>query len=479
MRGGMVAILTGVATLTGFSANAGDVSLYVSLQDDYLNGRIAQMAVVSNLPTMRRPYVVSEVQHYLPRLSARYPGLAKQIADGLRRYSETGLARAEVTAALERGDATGQRLANARGEFLDSQFRASANAQYVGPGWLALSVGGLTRDNPDDTLPVESYLALGNDSIQLDVGYREHWLSPFQQSAMLLSTNARPSVSIGLSNPLPFDNWWNLHYEVFVSRLEETENIRYGDQLESGRPALLGTHLSFEPVDGWTIGLTRTMQFGGGSRKVDAGSIWDAFIDPVSNDNPTDCPEDDPNNCELGNQQAAISNRMNFSGNTPFAIYFEYAAEDTAALSNTKLGNLAVSGGFYFPFLFDGNWSFNYEFSQWQNYWYFHHIYQNGYTNDGVVMGHWGANEREFGSSAGATAQSVSIGWQTDAESRLEIAYRQIENASYAGFDYHVGKELGLRYSVMIAGFRLNLNLLAGRSVYDETFRRAEIAVQW
>ncbi|MBY6186830.1 capsule assembly Wzi family protein [Marinobacter hydrocarbonoclasticus] len=469
-------------------------SPYVSLQDSYLNGQIDRLVVVANLPTMRKPYNVKQVRQHLESVKEQWPALYGEIDRGLAGYEQTlGVTYAEIGVAAADNPDNGKVMPNARGERLDSKYRVAFSAQYRYDDWLVASVGGLALDSAagqtqadtdSDIIPLGSYLSLGWDSFQMDIGYREHWLSPFSESAMLVSTNARPSFSVGFSNPVAFESLWNLHYEVYVSRLEYTDNIVYGDELEYGRPALLGFQLSIEPIEGWTLAGSRTMQFGGGSREVDLKSIWDAFWDPVGNDNGGMIDCDGPKNtCEFGNQIASISSRMNFGGPVPFAILMEYAGEDTAGHSNFRLGNLAMSAGLHIPFLPEWaggpDWSFIYEFNEWQNAWYVHHIYRDGYTNDGIGMGHWGANDRVFNDGVGARAQTVKLGWQKAPGIRYEFTYRQIENEDYGEMAYSTGRELDLRYFGKVWGHDWGYRLYGGKNVYDEGFFRGELIWQW
>ncbi|MBY5921241.1 capsule assembly Wzi family protein [Ferrimonas balearica] len=487
-------ILTSAVLLVLLSTPGQAASPYVSLQDSYLNGRIDQLVVVANLPTMRKPYNVTQVRQHLEQVKELWPALYAEIDKGLESYeTDLGITYAEVGVAAADNPDNGKVMPNARGERLDSNYRVAINAQYRYDDWLVASVGGLALDSAagqtqadtdSDIIPVGSYLSLGWDSFQVDIGYREHWLSPFSESAMLVSTNARPSFSVGFSNPVAFESLWNLHYEVYVSRLEYTDNIVYGNELESGRPALLGFQLSIEPIEGWTLAANRTMQFGGGSREVDLRSIWDAFWDPVSSDNSgaIDC-DGPPDTCEFGNQIASISSRMNFGGEVPFAILMEYAGEDTAGHSNLRLGNLAMSAGLHIPFLPEwaggADWSFLYEFNEWQNAWYTHHIYKNGYTNDGIGMGHWGANDRVFGDGVGGRAQVVKLGWQRGFGTRYEFTYRQIENEDYGRMAYSTGRELDVRYFGKAWGHDWGYRLYGGKNVYDEGFFRGELIWQW
>jgi len=443
---------------------------FIPLQDQLLNHDIDKLVVIANLPTMRKPFNVAQVKQYLPKIKNSYPQLYQRLSSKLEIYSrQYALNYSEVTVALSDSTQTNNLLPNARGETYSSNYRLSVQGYYQPTNWLVASAGLLAIDDPDVVLPINSYLAIGNESLQLDIGYREHWLSPFHDSAMLLSTNARPSISVGLSNPLAFDSLWNLHYELFVSRLEPVDGIAWDDKRESGKPALMGVHFSVEPIDGWTLAANRTFQFGGGPRPVTLESIFDAFWDPVSSDNLMDgCSSEFKNRCESGNQEASISSRMNFSGTTPFSVYFEYAGEDTAGLSNTRLGNLAVSAGLFVPYMPEAilghNWSMTYEYSEWQDAWYVHHLYEEGYTNDSSVMGHWGGNNRVFNDGVGSQVQMLNLSRQTS-EDRMEFIYRYLSNEDYGLANYKASHNIELAYLSNWQQQNYAMRLYAGKQV--------------
>jgi hypothetical protein len=48
-----------------------------------------------------------------------------------------------------------------------------------------------------------SMLSVGMDYAQLDLGFRDHWLSPFMDSSMLIGAEAPTMPSITLSNYKP------------------------------------------------------------------------------------------------------------------------------------------------------------------------------------------------------------------------------------------------------------------------------------
>lgn len=460
-------------------------TLYVSLQDRYLNDRIEQLRVATQMPTMHKPFAVSEVRHYLNRIRKQMPGLYSEIDRSLQRYEQSvAITSAELSAATARETEHPLIMANARGEQASSHYRAGFSAAFKPFEYLALSLGASAHQQPNETIPLDSYLVLGSGAFQIDFGYREHWLSPFDNGAMLFSSNAKPPLSFGLSNPIPYSDWWHLQYDIFVARLDRVP-VYFGPEWEMGYPVVLGNQLSFSPLDGWTIALTRTMQFGGGAREVSASSIWQAFIDPQTDHGAPSGEQCAAGRqlCEFGNQQAAISNRIDFGGRTPFSIYFEFAGEDSEQINNYYLGNLSVAIGLYLPFmpevLFGPDWSLRYEYQQWQDAWYTHSIYPQGYSNGGVVLGHWGGSQRAFGDAVGATMQSLVLGRQLGPHNRYEWRFKQLQNENYGQNHYATYHDLELRYFDRIWQQDLMLSLTNGKDVFGDHFWRIETQWSW
>lgn len=461
-------------------------SPYVSLQDRYLNDRIAQMAVMSGMSTLKRPYAVADVRAHLGRIRQSAPGLYSQINNALQHY--------EASAALDRGELTVAKgserdhekfLVNARGETVASSYRGSAVGHFTVASWLSVSAGAYKSESSDSVQPLESYFSVGGELLQLDIGVREHWYSPFNDWSMLKSTHARSSPSISLSNPLPYENWWNLQFEVFLERLETTPNIRVGSVLQSGRPNLLGTHMSLSPLDGWTLSFNRMFEFGGADRSTSLSDVWDAFWDPVRNDNNTeiDCDEADKTLCETGDQLASVNNRIDFLGETPVSLYFEFAGGDTAALSNVRLGNLVTQFGIFVPFMPSGflghDWSFNYEYGAMQNEWYYHHVYRDTYANDGISMGHWLQENKVKGDKVGGVTQTVKLGWQLSTVDRLDFFYRQLKNDDYGKIDYSLFRESGLNWRTTMSNLTVDVALLHGTDVYSDSYSRVAFSLLW
>ena len=173
-------------------------------------------------------------------------------------------------------------------------------------------------------------LSLGFSWAQLDIGYRDHWLSPMTDSSMLMSTEAPTTPSVTLSNYEPLGGL-GFQYELAWTRLSRSDHILYQGVESSGKPYLFSSQFSIEPFSGWSLGLTRNMQYGGGEgMPSSANFLAKAFFKPSGQVQ------------TQGNQQAAYVSRFIFPGKTPFAVYFQYGGEK-------HLGRRQLPAGQYGP----------------------------------------------------------------------------------------------------------------------------------
>ena len=180
--------------------------------------------------------------------------------------------------------------------------------------------------------------------------------------------------------------------------MSESSNIAFGTGMTTGHPQLAGLHLSIEPFPGWSLGVGRVMQYGGGEREDSFGDLLEAFFDPAGQRQLDRRPVE-----EFGNQVASLTSQFVVGEPLPLAIYFEYAGEDTSTSNNLRLGNTALSAGIAFPQL-GQRFAATFELTEWQNAWYVHHIYGDGLRHDGHVLGHWGGDWRVSSATASARA---------------------------------------------------------------------------
>jgi hypothetical protein len=454
-------------------------SPYLPLQvDPLIELELNRLATLAKLPILTKPYHASTIDNYLTRIADSHPTLYKRISTYLKRYKkETALTHA--SAEINYANTKNIPLANSRGQMADANYQVEFSGFWQANQYLIINGGGLYYEG-GDYIPTNTFVSIGIDVFQVDIGYREHWMSPFQDSAVLFSTQAKPPLNVTISNPTLITDF-NIKYEMSLGILDEHDGIRFDRDKPniSGEPALLTMHLSAQPFDWWTIGFNRTLMFGG-DEKVTTRDIWNAIIDPVNSDNCggdgttlQDCSE------EFGNQQASITNKFDLNWfDMPFSFYYEYAGEDTNNYSNYRLANLANSFGLFLPYL-NENMSLNMEFTTFQSAWYTHHIYAEGYSNDGVKMGHWWGTRKDPNDGVGGEAGSIRLDWQNSSESQVSFLYRSANFNKSLYANYQQSHELELKYTRAIdAGF-LGLKLYLGRTNYGDNFVQTSLSYYW
>lgn len=425
--------------------------------------QIEQVLILADRPVLSRPIAAATVLDALPQACKVDKALCRRVRGYLNRYMRT-VALDQASAEIAAANGATVPLPNQRGLTSDSSWLVSAQGHWQINDYAILSLGGVAH--ADEAVASGSMLSLGFEYAQLDVGFREHWLSPFTSSAMLLSTEAKTMPSITLSNYMPITRL-GLQYEVFLAEMGHSDRIAYQDGYTQGNPRLAGLRLAIEPVPGWSLAANRILQFGGGARGgTSFGDFFDALFKPSKYDN-----VDSVTQSQFGNQVAALTSRFIFPGSTPFSVYFEYAGEDTSYSTDYRLGNAALSIGIDFPRLWQ-RFDLTYEASEWQNGWYMHGVYQDGLANDGRVIGHWGADERRFTHEVGAQSHLVRVGWEPAFGGLLQLRARTLANEDYFGADYRRAYDLTVSYSWPVRGFTVGTEVMAGRDVYGKSFGR-------
>jgi len=455
------------AALIGSAVHARGVSPYLPLhQSPEIERQIERLMILADQPIMTRPLAAATVFDALPKACERDPVLCEQVKRYLSGYMRTaGISHASLTATASSSETIA--LQNRRGMRSDSSYEISLSAYWQPSDHLLVNAG--VHAYEGDTTPTGSILSFGFEYAQLDIGYRDHWLSPLTDSAMAISTQAQTMPSLTVSNYTPLTRL-GLRYQFFVAEMSESSNIGFQGGLTSGHPLLAGVHLSIEPFDGWSFGVSRVLQFGGGDRDRSLGSLFDALFNPSDHDNGTVG--------DFGNQVASFTSRFLVPGPFPLAVYFEYAGEDTSTLSNLRLGNSALSGGLHFPQLWQ-SFDLTVEVSEWQNGWYVHGIYRDGLRHAGNVIGHWGGDQRTLNDGVGARSLMARLGWQPKFGGMLEATYRMLENEAYSGVDYARARALELRYSRPWQQFLLGGELNAGEDVFGNSYTRISAFVRF
>jgi hypothetical protein len=461
------------------AARAEGVTAYLPLNlEPEIEREIERVLILADEPILKRPFSVELVQLALPEACRVDEPLCKRVRRYLERYSrDYGITHASATAALthetKRDDVI---VPNEYGMPVSSGWEISA-AGYVEPNDYVLATVGVVGYS-GRTEATGSMLSLGTHWAQLDVGYRDHWLSPLTDSSMLISSEAPTTPSVTLSNYEPLTRL-GVQYEFFLTELSE-QPILYDHKEGTGKPHLFGTQLSIEPFPGWSLGVNRLLEFGGADHLPDSAHfVLRDFFKPSGLSQ------------TQGNQQASYVSRFIFPGKMPFAVYFQYAGEDNSDGGSYLLGNAAMLAGIDFPRIgryFDAT----YEIAEWQNIWYVHNIFLDGMTNDAVVLGSWGADQRLFGDGVGARTQMLRVGWFPEFGGYLEERVRTLVNQDYYGgdsrsyssanppaFPYHHYRDLTIRYSRPWAGLTLGAEAFVGRDIFGKSFERLSAFVRY
>jgi hypothetical protein len=475
-----------LADALSVTARADGLSAYLPLNlEPEMERQVERVLILADEPILKRPFAVELVRAALPAACRKDPALCTRVRKILERYSgDHGITHASATGALHSGaDVV---LPNQHGLTSDSDWEVSAQG-YVQPAdYLLLSGGVLAYSGRTEY--TGSVLSIGFNWAQLDVGYRDHWLSPATDSSMLLSTESPTMPSVTLSNWEPFTRL-GIQYEFILTRLSQTgsnsgdslpgNNILYDGVASRGNPRLLSMQLSIEPFPGWSLGVNRNLEYGGGSGLPDSASfvVRDFF-------KPSGLSQ------TQGNQEASYVSRFIFPGKTPFAVYFQYAGEDNSDGGSYLLGNAALTAGIDFPRLWK-HFDATYEVSEWQNIWYVHNIFLDGMTNDGLVLGNWGADQRNFNDGVGARSQMLRVGWEPPFGGYLEARVRTLANEDYYGGDtrqYVPGEpapypythfyDFSLSYSHPWNGLTVGAEADTGRDVYGGAFTRLSAFVR-
>jgi hypothetical protein len=460
-------VLAGALFLCG-SATARGVSPYLPLwTSPEIERQIERVLILADRPIMTRPIAAATVFDALPAACERDAGLCEQVRRYLSSYMRTaGLTHASLTATATSSETIA--LPNRHGMRSDSSYEASLAGYWQPSDYLLVNVGAVAYEG-DSTL-TGTVASFGMEYAQLDVGYRDHWLSPFSDGAMLSSTHAQTMPSITVSNYTPLTRL-GLRYQFFLAEMSESSNIAFQGGFTAGNPRLAGLHVSIEPFAGWSLGVTRVLQHGGGERDESLGDLFNAFFNPAEYDNTgTDA--------DFGNQVAAFTSQFVLPAPVPVAVYFEYAGEDTSTLSNLRLGNSALAVGVRLPKIGE-RFDLTVEASEWQNGWYVHGIYQDGLRHEGNVIGHWGGDERVLNDGVGARSVMARLGWQPRFGGMLDATYRTLSNEDYGAIDYAAARKLEVRYSRPWQQFLVGGEIDVGEDVFGESYTRVSAFVRF
>ncbi|WP_166264398.1 capsule assembly Wzi family protein [Marinobacter caseinilyticus] len=268
------------------------------------------------------------------------------------------------------------------------QGMVSGSLEWQGDAWAA-SVQPTYSVNPEDDEDIRldgSYLAGTAANWVFAVGAIDRWWGPGWQSSLILSNNARPVPAVWLNRKhagAPETSWlqWLGPWQLTV----------YGGKLERERAVadakLIGIRLTFRPIEGLDIGLSRSLMIGGKGRPENVSTLWNALI---GRDNGQAGQQDDP-----GNQLGSIDVRYGFPiGEQSMSLYGQMMGEDEAGAFPARKSWLFGADMTSQLFSSDQQWFVEYTNTladdflgdAMPNITYDHSIYRSGYRHYGRNM---------------------------------------------------------------------------------------------
>lgn len=471
-----VGVLLGLIAGCANRAHAAGATEYLPLNlDPVMERQVERVLILADEPILKRPFAVGLVEDALPEACRADRPLCERVRRYLQRYSrDYALTEASLSGTYEHGSHFGV-VPNQHGMPVDSNYEVSAQG-FIQPSDYWLVSGGVVAYN-GRVSPEGTMLSFGFSGAQVDIGYRDHDFSPMTDSSQLIGTEAPTMPSITISNWRPLTRL-GFQYEFFLAQMSRAP-ILYNGVRATGNPRLFGMQLSIEPFPGWSLGVNRLLQYGGGAGLPgSASTLVRNFFSPSGTAQ------------TQGNQQASYVSRFIYPGRVPFAVYAQYAGEDNSDGGSYLLGNAALSMGIDFPRLgryFDATL----ETTEWQNIWYVHNLFLNGMSNDQTILGNWGADQRIFGDGVGARTVMLRVGWTPPFGGYLEERARLLVNQNYYGGDqrtynpafaaypYRHYYDLMVRYSKPWRGLVIGAEVDTGRDVFAQNFTRVSGFVRY
>lgn len=276
--------------------------------------------------------------------------------------------------------------------------------------------------------------ALMAGPVEVSLGYQSLWWGPGRHGSLLLSNNAHPLPMLHLTNPQPrtlpgfLASLGPLRFDLFVSRLQHDRVVP--------APYLSGLRLNLRPSRYFTLGLARTMLFGGDGRPDVTG---EDFFTILSGRNLSGKKDN-------SNQLAAIDLSLILPLVT---LYAEMGGEDEA---DAWITNHAFLWGVYLPRLEPtGRVTLRLEVADLGHVdansplWYRHGIYRSGYTYRRSLLGHHvGGGGRDYaGELCFTVTPRVAATLALDVEERgLDQPYRETHVEPSLRLDWEVAEAL-------------------------------------
>jgi len=409
--------------------------------------RLETLGELKSLVATSKPYNTTELYNAVNKIdNPKYANDKEALLLEIARYKKDGLVDMRVDATLAKNAQTitnksgitttdsSAFYSNMDGMRLDNgvNIKAQGRSQYAIGDNLSVVITPLYENSgsKQDVGLGDTYARANVSNINLTVGRESLWIGVGKGGTIILGNNAKPINMARVSNIEPFEilpqsaPWLSsiigkMDSDFFIGRLDNQNNILgTNGTFGSGYPKIFGMQLSFKPTDNFQWGLYRTALFGGGGRSDSFGTFADAFWPSGDADN-TGTPN------EPGDQKAGGFAKLNVPNSVqPFSIYSEIVGEDAAGMTPSK--NSFLTGLTLVDIADVRGLSATYEYfkAHDSDALYRHHLYRDGYTNDGIIMGHPHGGQGD--------SHYLGVVYQPNMDSTISFAYA---HDTYSGYN--------------------------------------------
>lgn len=287
----------------------------------------------------------------------------------------------------------------------------------------------------------ELYLLAKYKKTEFTIGKQSQWWGGGKRGSLLLSNNTEALNVFKISNSTPYDIFLPFRFTFFITKLEN-------NRTDVKSPYLQGVRITIKPTRYLEVGLSKTGMYGGKGRDSGLGAFLDSLIGNKEKNTTSNI------NKEPGDQRAGFDIKLIYPNEIqPFTLYFEAIGED-------------VNHDFPYPYKFAYIYSLylprilklhNLELLieyatttyKQKGLWYNHHIFTQGYTYNGDIIGHY----------IGSDAKDVFVKatYNLD-DTRLDLSYERFrkEMPDFVWENYGLGLKQNLLKKI---SYYINLSL--------------------
>lgn len=252
----------------------------------------------------------------------------------------------------------------------------------------------------------EIYFLAKYKKTEVTLGKQSQWWGGGRRGSLLLSNNAEALNVFKISNSTPYDILIPFRFTFFITKLEN-------NRTDIKSPFLQGIRVTIKPAKYLEIGLSKTGMYGGKGRDSDFGAFLDSLVGNKEKNTTSNI------NKEPGDQRAGFDIKLTYPNKIqPFTLYFEAIGEDVNHDFPYPY-KLAYIYSLYLPRILKlYNLEFLVEYAtttyKQKRLWYNHHIFTQGYTYNGEIIGHY------IGADAKDLFVKATYNWNN---SKLDLSY--------------------------------------------------------